>query len=283
MAARFSAGRRTVLATAVAAALAACGGEQDTDGETRRKGDVGTTYGDDPSQYGELLVPDGRPHGVVVVIHGGFWKSAYDLTLGTPLARDLRDRGWVTWNLEYRRVGDGAGGGGGVPVTLDDVAAGIDHLAAMASAGMLPEESLQRVVALGHSAGGHLAAWAGGRRDAEVPLTHVVSQAGVLDLVAAAEEHLGSDAVQAFLGHAPTAADAGADPMQQLPLAVPVWCVHAPDDDIVPISQSRDYVTRASAAGATAELVEVSGGHFGLVETESTAWSRIRAIFDDLR
>ncbi len=246
-------------------------------------GDVSTTYGNDPSQYGELLVPDGRPHGVVVVIHGGFWRTEYDLSLGSPLAEDLTARGWVTWNLEYRRVGAGPGGGGGVPETLEDVAAAIDHLAAMAADGLLPQDGLRTVVTLGHSAGGHLATWAAGRNAAGVPVTHVVSQAGVLDLVAGSREGLGGGAVDAFLGHAPGPGDAAADPVQQLPLAVPVWCVHAPDDDIVPISQSRDYVERATAAGATAELVEVSGGHFGVIDVDSPAWARIRELVDGLR
>lgn len=244
---------------------------------------VGTTYGEGPSQYGELLVPDGEPRGVVVVIHGGFWKSAYDLSLGTPLAEDLTRRGWVTWNLEYRRVGPGAGGGGGVPATLDDVAAGIDHLAAMAAEGLLPEESLGRVVTLGHSAGGHLATWAAGRSAPGVRVTHVVSQSGVLDLVAAAQDGLGGGAVEAFLGHAPGPDDAAVDPAQQLPLDVPVWCVHAPDDHIVPISQSRGYVDRATAAGAVAELVEVTGGHFGVIDVDHPAWARIREVVGGIR
>ena len=152
---------------------------------------------------------------------------------------------------------------------------------------MLPEASLDRVVTLGHSAGGHLATWAGGRAArpgaAAVPVTHVVSQSGVLDLVAASRDGLGGGAVDAFLGHAPGPDDAAVDPAQQLPLDVPVWCVHAPDDDIVPISQSRDYVDRATAAGATAELVEVPGGHFGVIEVGSPAWARIREIIDALR
>jgi acetyl esterase/lipase len=240
---------------------------------------VGPTYGDDPSQYGELLVPDGTPHGVVVVVHGGFWRAEYDLSLGQPLARDLTDRGWVTWNLEYRRVGNG----GGVPETLDDVAAGVDHLAAMAAAGVLPGRSLDRVVTLGHSAGGHLATWAAGRTAPVVPVTHVVSQAGVLDLVAAGRAGLGAGAVEAFLGHTPGPEDAAADPAQQVPLAVPVWCVHAPDDDVVPISQSQGYVALATDAGATAELVEVPGGHFGVIDLASPAWARIVEVIEDLR
>lgn len=227
-------------------------------------------YGPDPSQYGELRVPDDTPRGVVVVVHGGFWRAAYDLSLGSPLAEDLAHRGWVTWNLEYRRVGNG----GGVPQTLDDVAAGIDHLAELADDGLLPRAALGTVVGLGHSAGGHLATWAAGRSDALVPLTHVVAQAGVLDLTAAVRERLGDGAAEAFLT---------ADPAEQVPLDVPVWCVHAPDDDVVPISQSRSYVDRARAAGASATLVEVSGGHFGVVEIDHPAWARVREVIDGIR
>lgn len=227
-------------------------------------------YGPDPSQYGELRLPDGMPRGVVVVVHGGFWRAAYDLSLGSPLAADLAHRGWVTWNLEYRRVGNG----GGVPQTLDDVAAGIDHLAELADEGLFPRAVLGTVVALGHSAGGHLATWAAARSDALVPLTHVVAQAGVLDLTAAVRERLGDGAAEAFLT---------ADPAEQVPLDVPVWCVHAPDDDVVPISQSRSYVDRARAAGATATLVEVPGGHFGVVDLDHPAWARVREVIDGIR
>ena len=59
------------------------------------------------------------------LIHGGFWKAEYDLTLMDALCEDLAGRGWAAWNIEYRRLGNG----GGVPATLDDVTAAIDHLA----------------------------------------------------------------------------------------------------------------------------------------------------------
>jgi acetyl esterase/lipase len=208
-----------------------------------------------------------------VVIHGGFWKAAYDLSLGRPLAADLVERGWVALNIEYRRVGPaGSGGGGGVPSTLDDVRAAI---------GLLDGRGLDltRVVTLGHSAGGHLAAWAGHAVDA---VTHVVSQAGVLDLVAADRDGLGGGAVQALLGHAAGPDDAEADPRQQLPLGVPVWCVHATDDDTVPISQSADYVAAATAAGAQAELVEVAGDHFVVIDPAHDAWRRTVEILDGI-
>lgn len=226
-------------------------------------------YGDAPEQFGELTRPQGESRGVVVVIHGGFWKAAYDLSLGRPLAESLAAEGWTAWNLEYRRVGNG----GGVPATLDDVAAGIDALADVDGL------DLSTVLTLGHSAGGHLATWAAGRgryerwRPARVQVTGVVSQAGVLDLRAAHRDGLGGGAVEAFLGRPPGPADDDVDPARQMPLDVPVVCVHGRDDAIVPLSQSSDYVAAASAAGAEAELVEVAGDHFVVIDTGSEAWS----------
>lgn len=288
--------RRTLLglpALSALAAVAATGCAGSTDPAPDPTGRTPTTedptmadttrtthaYGDDPSQYGELFLPDGTPRGVVVVIHGGFWLSQYDASLGAPLAADLAARGWAAWNLEYRRVGGGRGGGGGTPETFDDVAAGIDLLAEL-------DVDTSTVITLGHSAGGHLATWAAGRGSHgwadEVPVTHVISQAGVLDLRAADAAGLGNGAVAGLLGHAPTEADARFDPAQQLPLAVPVWCVHGAADANVPISQSVDYVEQATAAGGVAELVEVEGDHFVVIDPASDAWTAQLEILDSI-
>ena len=241
---------------------------------------VRTAYGDDPSQFGVLHRPAGEPRGVVVVVHGGFWRVGYNaVDLGTPLAVALANEGWAAWNLESRRVGDGDGGGGGTPETFDDVAAGIDKLADL-------DLDTTTVVTLGHSAGGHLATWAAARGrygwDDAVPVTHVVSQAGVLDLVASEEEGLGGGAAGQLLGRQPTVADERFDPAQQLPLDVPVWCVHGTDDPIVPLSQSTSYVEAAVADGATAELVEVAGDHFVVIDVESDAWTRTLEVLDQI-
>ena len=88
--------------------------------------------------------------------------------------------------------------------------------------------------------------------------------------------------MRAFLGHPAGPADAGVDPRQQLPLDVPVWCVHATDDDTVPISQSREYVAAATGAGAQAELVEVAGDHFVVIDPGSRVWRRTLEILDEI-
>ena len=274
--------RRSVLAAAVALPLGGCArgaGGSPGPGPAGEDGSVTRTirYGEDPSQYAELTLPPGRPRGVVVVIHGGFWKAAYGADLGAPLARRVVELGWAAWNVEYRRVG----GGGGFPQTFDDVHAALeslhDHVA-----------DLSTVVAVGHSAGGHLAAWAAarGRFDrwpVAVGLTHVVSQAGVVDLTDGFERGLGGGAVAALMGGGPELpAYDRADPRRQLPLDVPVWCVHARDDDTVPFAQSQDYVAAARSAGARASLVEVPGGHFGVIDVDSPAWARVEDLLAEI-
>lgn len=213
-------------------------------------------YGTDPAQFAELSRPEGRSRGLAVLVHGGFWKPEYGIEYARPLVPSLVAAGWATWAIEYRR-------GTGAADTLADVRAGVDAL----PSDLVVESAV--VAAIGHSAGGHLATWAA----AGGGITHVVSQAGVLDLRAAYVDGLGGGAVERFLGHAPGPEDAAVDPLRMVPLDVPVWCVHGTDDDIVPVSQSRAYVAAARAAGASADLVEVPGDHFTVVDPDSAAWS----------
>jgi acetyl esterase/lipase len=249
-------------------------------------------YGPDPSQFGELSVPDGAgPWPVVVVVHGGFWRARYDLTLGRPLADDLVRRGFAAWNIEYRRVGNG----GGWPETALDVAAAVDLLASFGTPSA-PDGTdrqaqgtdtvsldLTRVIGLGHSAGGHLAAWLAGRARLPPPfgppavaLTGVVAQAGVLDLESAGVAHLGDGAVDDFAGGRMTTADdwRSASPARLLPLGVPIRCVHGDRDDTVPIQQSERFVMAARLLGDDAKLITVRGGdHYGVITPGDLGWT----------
>ena len=92
-----------------------------------------------------------------------------------------------------------------MPATLDDVVAAAEAIEP--KGGLTPF----RLVSIGHSAGGHLAAYLASR----VPLDGVVSQAGVLDLALGAELGLSDGVVDEFLGGAPLA---DASPVERLPL-----------------------------------------------------------------
>ena len=212
-------------------------------------------YGTDPSQYG-VLYGEGP---VAVLIHGGFWKAEYGLELMDALAADLVARGWAAWNIEYRRLGNG----GGVPTTLEDVSAAIDRLAD------LPVDH-SRVVAIGHSAGGHLAAWAATRDHQRVAVTAVVSQAGVLDLQRAAELRLSNGVVDRFLKSQPTDV---ASPIERLPLGVPALLTHGGRDDIVPVEISERF---ARASGASL-VVEPREDHFGHLDPTNPLWKAVTA------
>ena len=124
-------------------------------------------YGPGELQFGHLRLPEGEgPHSVVIFVHGGCWLSQYDIGPVGPLEQAIADAGYAVWSLEYRRVGDQ---GGGWPGTLLDIAAGVDHLRELARPYRL---DLTRVIAAGHSAGGHLALWIAARpkvpRDSEI-------------------------------------------------------------------------------------------------------------------
>lgn len=262
-------------------------------------------YGPHRDQWGELFLPDDAGprapvRGTVVVIHGGYWRDRWTAELGVPTALDLAAHGWAVWNLEYRRAGnDGAGtngpggegrtGDGGWPATFRDVAMGIDHLANLGTptGGAVDP---RRVVALGHSAGGHLAVWAAGRASQAartggetpaVPLVGVVSQAGVLDLSAAHRLRLSDDAAANLMGGPESALPeeyALADPMRRLPTGLPVFAVHSREDAAVPFELSEAYVRAARKAGDPAELHETVGDHFALITPGREAYETCREL-----
>jgi 3-dehydroquinate dehydratase type II len=231
-------------------------------------------YGLTTDRVGDLLVPDGSsPHPVAVLIHGGFWRDRWTRDIMQGLAIDLRERGWASWNIEYRRVGTG----GGWPGTADDVVAGIGHIGEIAAAHNL---DTARLVVIGHSAGGHLALWSATRLGAEREIglipSLVVGLAPVSDLEAGYEAGIGSDAIANFLGQSPAESrnryDA-ASPANLLPLGVNQLIVHGTEDDEVPVAMSRAYVAAARSAGDEVTYLEfVDVDHMSLIDPTTASW-----------
>lgn len=244
-------------------------------------------YGLAPQQQGELRVPvEKTPRPVVVLIHGGYWRAGFDRSSMTRMASDLNRLGYATWNIDYRRVGDQ---GGGWPGTVTDVGTAVDHLVSMAKAKNL---DLDKVVFLGHSAGSQLAMWAASRTNLPpgspgaapaVSSSGVISLSGVLDLAMATTAGSAfaelADSVTRYLGGSPQSVPDRyklASPVDLVPVGRPALLLHGAADRVVPVDQSRSYVSAASGVGDKVNLVELpNADHFDVINVDKGWWSKI--------
>ena len=245
-----------------------------------KKSSVRINYGNEPSQFGFLSVPD-SPRlkiAVVVLIHGGFWLSSYGAELMSPLASDLVARGYAAWNIEYRRVGER---GGGYPGTLTDVAAAIDKLGSIAADNRLDVGS---IVVVGHSAGGQLALWAAGRSKLKagdpgsgpkVTPKAAIGLAPVFNLRSADRASLGQDAVGDFLGgHSVKYLDRYRVATPTTDTKVALTVIRAVDDTVVPKEFATPQTPRST------RIIDVPGDHFTLIDPLSDAWARTVEVID---
>ncbi len=147
----------------------------------------------------------------------------------------------------------------------------------------------------GHSAGGHLALWAGARpkladeaiRGTEpLAIRAVVSLAGVDDLRRALDEGVCDDMAAKLLGGAPDDVPeryALASPIELLPLGVPQHLINGARDPIVPAAFGRAYSAAARAASDEAILTIIpDAGHFELIAPSSPAWQQVRKAIWEL-
>lgn len=260
-----------------------------------READHRVAYGEDASQHGELRVPPGAgPHPVAVLIHGGCWREPYaTLRDLAPMGDALKDDGVATWNVEYRRLYQP---GSGWPGTYLDVGRAVDHLRSIAPQYAL---DLDRVVVVGHSAGGHLAMWTAARHrlskesslfvNDPLRVRGVVNLAGTMDMadnIARMETTCGDTVVTGMMGGTPAAvaeryADASA--ITKLPLGLPQALIWGEHDDFVPLPLAQKYAQLATQAGDSARVIVIPGaGHFEIASPLSSAWPEVRSTIRSL-
>lgn len=243
-------------------------------------------YGPDPLQFGDLRIPPGScSHPVAVVIHGGCWANVFGLELMDDLSRDLTQAGIATWNIEYRRVGDP---GGGYPNTLTDVGRAVDEVRALAATYNL---DLDRVITVGHSAGGHLGVWAAARgrlppgsplySEDPLPLSGAVSLAGILNLAEYMNINDCGGFVDDLLGGTPEDVPeryAEASPSELLPIRVRQVLIQGTADVIVPLELAQHYRSAARHAGdRRVSLKEIrNADHFDVIDPTSRKWPQVK-------
>ncbi len=254
----------------------------------RHAADFSLSYGTDKNQFGELRLPTGLgPHPLAVLIHGGCWSSDF-ATLNDlgPIGDALKAEGIATWNIEYRRLSQP---GSGWPGTYLDVGKAIDFLRTIAADKKL---DLNRVIVIGHSAGGHLAMWAAARSrlpsDSELyvrdplPLRGVISLAGAGDMEAyiqTEERACGDKVAEKMLGGKPSDVPrrySQVSAIKMLPLGIPQVLVWGQCDAYVPIEFGEKYLKAAKKSGDQVRLVSFpEAGHFEIASPLSATWPTV--------
>ena len=259
--------------------------------ETVALGAKRIAYGPEAQQFAELRLPQTKPpHPIAIVVHGGCWlaklgnmdERAVALDNMRPLAAALTDAGIATWNIEYRRLGHE---GGGWPGTFLDVGRAADSLRGLAKDHQL---DLSRVIAIGHSAGGHFATWLGVRH--KVPkgsdlyvenalrLSGVVNLDGPADLKATIplqQPICGVPVIHQLMGGSPEERPEryrDGSPVELLPAGLPQEVFAGR----MFAKLAEPYETAATRAGDDVRsMVLADAGHFVFIDPQSTVWPQV--------
>lgn len=238
-------------------------------------------YGDGDLQFSELWLPDGEgPHPTVLMIHGGCWQTDIaERDIMNWIAEDLRQRGIAVWNIEYRGVDRE---GGGYPGTYEDVIAAANSMTRNSERFGL---DIERLVSIGHSAGGHLVLWLAAQQAAFtgqplttewiLPFRAVISQGGLPDLKAGMQREghpCGTEAPRLMAGDDLSLTS----PAHMVPNTNLQILVNADRDRIAPPEYAQTYAERMAAHDhARVELVTIPGeGHVELVTPGTASWER---------
>ena len=262
----------------------------DLTGRVQPKPNATIAYGPAAQQKVDVWLPAGPgKHPVVLMVHGGCWTTSIaDRSLMNWIADDLRKSGIAVWNIDYRGVDLP---GGGYPGTFLDTGAAADVLTAHAAEYHL---DISRIVAVGHSAGGHLALWLAARpripRSSPLYAAHplkiarVISLGGLPDLEATAaspDNGCGVEVITQLVGKPGARADVYADTSvpRLLPLGVPQDLVNGAEDRIIPLRLGTGYAAQAEAKGDRVALhVLERTGHVELIAPESAAWAEAKRL-----
>jgi len=231
-------------------------------------------YGDDPSQFVDIAVPSADSVGVVVSYHGGYWRAKYGLDLHDPILGHCVAQGWTVVNVEYRRVEPGG------PGVWDEMSSDV-----IAAAELARQTSTGPLVALGHSAGGHLALWLAAQR--RPPIDAVVALAPVTNLFLTDDLQLSDHATAQLFGtpaHGAPERYREASPIHLLPLGVPQLVVHGPRDEAVPYETAVEYVEAATQLGDDVTFVNPDAiNHLDVIDPTHPVWREVDTFLDAQR
>lgn len=234
---------------------------------------INSAYGKDISQYGNLYIPKGDIKGTICLFHGGFWKMPYDLHQMDQLCEKLLQENFIVWNIEYRRSGSSERKW---IDPFEDSIGSINHLIQLKKT--YDKIDLNKIILMGHSAGGHLAIWLGtnnniSKNKLEINPNHIVGLAPIIDLISCYRNNSGNQAVNELLQCSPTEnleRYKNTSPIELLPLNTPTIIFHGDKDEYLSIEMTRKFAEKNDRSETQFSLVEIEGGfHMDFIDPNS--------------
>jgi acetyl esterase/lipase len=217
----------------------------------------------------DASIPDGKgPFPVAILVHGGGWGGGDKAVVHVPPMQPFNDAGFTWFSIDYRLAPKHRW-----PACIDDVRTAIrwvkEHAAEF-------KGDPNRIVLVGYSAGGHLAAYAVATADDTTRVQGLVVFAGPTDLVADCERRGEvSPALQALFDHGPDLDApireklADASPLNFLTDRMPpTLLIHGTKDLSVPYSQSVVFQEKMKDLKVSCELITIPEGEHRLRDWE---------------
>ncbi|HYM36017.1 MAG TPA: alpha/beta hydrolase [Steroidobacteraceae bacterium] len=220
--------------------------------------DAVVLYGELPEQIADVRFGKNsaarKP--LIIIIHGGFWRSTIDRMHTGPMSTAIANAGWTNASIEYRRIP------GDPQSTVRDVRDAIAKLPALVG------NHNGKVIVTGHSAGGHLCLYVA---SVSANVAGALALAAAADLQMAEQLNLGDGAAKAFLGTA-AAQHQDIDPVRLPSPRCATTIIHGMQDAIVPIALADSYAAKHSAT----RVVRIENcGHFAVIDPLSATWPAV--------
>ncbi len=206
------------------------------------------------------LPEDGRARGAVILVHGGGWEAGDQRTYIGPWFQTLTAAGIPWFSIEYRLAPKFAH-----PAAVEDVEKAVEWVRAHAAEFHVDP---RRLVLMGESSGGHLAALATLR--GKVRVAGLVSFYGIHDIprwkVQRGEMPRN---ISLYLPNASAELLKEASPITYVKRGMPpMLLVHGTADKGVPFAQSTEFCEAAKRVGARCELRLIEDAGHGVENWE---------------
>jgi acetyl esterase len=212
----------------------------------------------------DAYVPDGKgPFPTVIVVHGGGWVNGNKRSYVTPIFPVLTKAGFAWFTINYRLAPQYK-----YPAATEDVDAAIRWVRAHAKEYKV---DTHRIALLGESAGGHLVAYAGIKRNKGAEVSAVIDFYGAHDLLKREQERGEvTKNLRDFLGvdkldEAGIAKLREASPIHYVRKGLPPFLlIHGTKDAAVPYDQSPLLCDALKKHGNQCEVFTVEGAPHGV-------------------